>query len=454
MSIVLPRPNKRVDIYTASNALQRAKERFGPKYFDSTLLECPLNAIELKKLLDKWNDLDKKKVIRVNEISREQERLVKNLKSHLHLIHDIDLTAGTETAEGKMIPPGFRYHSNGELKASTTELPHLKFDEDDDQTTSRKEAQLSARDSSTDVKNKISKTSQMSAAENCPQVDYDKEIRELENVLYDIYKGLLKSRIELLNTSGGSIRSFLRSHKNEYVPTPDTHGYDYESPNDRFAFKPGSSKSEHLHKKRVSCPTHRNCIGCQFKLKLKSATSRKADERGKDEVGKRRWNYVPHGKYVGSTVALSTVSLSGKPSSSSRTSVTSTHPVYNAASGHNVHFQEHDLNKRTKCEKLLKVTNIREDSSQLKYDLRTTSSPALLSLGWRSRSAMTERDMNLRNQRNGRTENALSGKKSAMEGRFSVSPTWTGSSPGFSSHLRDHRSRMNTMKCLQVSIYW
>ena len=463
MSIVLPKRQKHVDMCTASSAIQRAKDRFGKNFVDSTLLECSRNAIELTKLIDKCDKLEKKKMKNITEITRAQEHLLRTLKGHLRLIKDGDLATGTETFDGKRIPPGFRFHSNGELKASTAlSKLNLDVDDDDDQVPCRTQsrpssmgsnAEIKTRSSNAEIKSKSSRVRQDQIEDNYVHVDYDKEIRELEKVLFEIYKGLLRSRIELYNTSGGSLRTYLRGHKNEYTPAPDTHGYDYESPNDRFAFKPGSSKSEHLYKKRISCPTHRSCIGCQFKLKHESETTLKVTKRGADEVGKIRWNYVPQGKYIKpSTTTLSTISLNGK-TSASKISLEKTDSMRKPTSGPSVRFQESDINHWTKSEKVLKTIILDDDSDKtLKSRLsgtNTTQTP----MTWRCKSAITdqEKSSSYNGKRNTGKLQAERGYSESWMGRsMSVSPTRAGSSPGFSRSLIQHNSRMDTLKVLQV----
>lgn len=441
MSIVLPRRKKRVDIFAPSKAIQRAKETLGPGYFDATLLECSHNAVELTKLVSKWDDIDKKKLKRIRELCREQERMIRSLKSHANRVNDDDPIAsieGVETVEGKMVPPGFRFRSNGELKTSTTGLPTVNLELDDEgNVTTRKESRLDGLNLQKSSKEK-DETDQSYA-----KVDYDKEIRELENVLYDIYKGLLKNRIELFNTSGGSIRTYLRGHKNEYIPPPDTTDYlEYEKPNDRFAFKPGSSYSENLYKKKISNPSHRSCIGCQFRLKAASDTvAVRASERGKEEVGRRRWNYVPQGKYVESTTAFSVTSLLSKPSK--------------ANVGSNVHFHEVDQTLRgAKSEKVFRGPNKKLSGVSLRA---TVSSPEYTARTWRSKSAVTEKELDFKHTSRspdsslgaGLSSTTVSGRGSALWRSFSASLPRTDNGP-FSSHMVDQKLRLKTLKLLQV----
>ena len=453
MSIVLPR-RKKVDILTPSKAIQRAKDKLGPGYFDATLLECSKNAVELTKLVDKWEDIDKKRLKCIRELCLDQERLIRTLKSHRDCIDDDDPIAsidGVETADGKMITPGFRFKSNGDLKTSKTGLPIVQLDGNND---------IDNSYTTTNVKTPDSKEIPKASA----SVDYEKEIKDLEMVLFDIYKTLLKNRIDLFKTSGGKVKTYLRGHRNEYIPPTEPLLDMYENPNDRFAFKPGSSKSEYLSRKKISNPTHRNCIGCQFRLKATSEPVKNI-VRGKEDVGKRRWSYVPRGKYAESTATLSTVSLRSKPSK--------------AISGSNVHFHEYGSDLRgTRSEKLTQSLSMNDSEiqpDQPEYEpRRAITTPGLCSQCWRSKSALSEKelrfdtystslDSGLALEQSGTTLSGKHSMKTSGVWRSGSEPFSRASSRSFPSHadtrhfrnsLVDHKSRIKTLKTIQVRFFF
>ena len=438
MSIVLPR-RKKVDIFTPSKAIQRAKDKLGPGYFDATLLECSKNAIELTKLVAKWEDIDKKRLKYIRERCLEQEHLIRTLKNHRNCVDDDDPIAsidGVETPEGKMIPPGFRFKSNGDIKTSTTALPTVQLDDNADP------AKSDAR-----------------AKRTFASVDYEKQIKDVEMVLFDIYKTLLKNRIDLFKTSGGKVKTYLRSHRNEYMPPTEALLPGFEEPNDVFAFKPGTSKSEHLSAKKISNPTHRNCIGCQFRLKATSEPVKNI-VRGKEDVGKRRWKYAPRGKYVESTATLSTVSLMIKPSK--------------AFSGSNVHFHECGSDLRgTRSEGLPRVlsskdSGIQQDRPQNKLR-KSVTTPELCTTCSRGKSVSEKElrfdtytaslDSGLLLEQSGTTLSGKDSRKTSGMWRSGSEPLSRGFSRSYSSHtdnasirnrLVDHKARLKSLKKIQV----
>ena len=289
MSIVLPRRKKKTDIFAPRKSVQDAKEKLGPAYFDPSLLECSRNAVELNKLVNKWDDIDKQKVKVIRDLSREQITLARTFKRNHSFggfsTKDASSEECLETLDGKMIPPGFRFKSNGEFKVSATSLPHLSvsFSDEDIKTTNKE----SKEDNS-----------------NYCSIDYNKEIAMLRDVIIDICEELSRSKISLSKSSSGNLKSFLRAHSNEYTSVSDYTGELYEKPNDRFAFQPGSSEKRNLHKQRIKTPSSRVCVGCQFKLKQQNDELQKIKISSDKTILKRRWSYVPTGKYVTSSTSV------------------------------------------------------------------------------------------------------------------------------------------------------
>ena len=438
MSIVLPR-RKKIDIFTPSKAIQRAKDQLGPGYFDATLLECSKNAIELTRLVAKWEDLDKKRLKYLRERCLEQEHLIRTLKSHRDYVDKDDPVAsldGVETPEGKMIPPGFRFKSNGDIKTSTTGLSTVHLDE-----TGNKHSAKEAK-----------------SLKTLANIDYEKQIKDVEMVLFDIYKTLLKNRIDLFNTSGGKVKTYLRSHRNEYLP-PTEPLSEFAEPSDRFAFKPGTSTSEHLSAKNISNPTHRNCIGCQFRLKATSEPVKNI-VRGKEDVGKRRWKYAPRGKYVESTATLSTVSLIAKQS--------------RVLTGSCVHFHKGEYGLHgTRSERLPRVLSSKDSGIQQDRPgnklRKSATTPEFCKLCSRSKSTNSEKEIRFdtctRSLDSGLVLNqsgtTLSGKDSRKTSGLwaSGSEPLSGSfSRSFSTNrairnrLVDHKTRMKNLKKIQVHV--
>ncbi|XP_045213480.2 uncharacterized protein LOC123564174 [Mercenaria mercenaria] len=292
MSIVLPRRKKKTDIFAPRKSVQDAKEKLGPAFFDPSLLECSRNAIELNKLVNKWEDIEKQMVKVLRDLSREQKSLARSFKRS-HSTNDssskgVSTEEYIETLDGKQIPPGFRFKSNGELKASTTSLSHLAVSTSDEDINTKDDAKLS----------------QKSDRLSYNGIDYNKEIEMLRDVIVDICEELSKSRISLSKSNSGKLKTFLRAHSNEYTSVSDYTGELYEKPNDRFAFQPGSVERRNLHKQTIKTPSTRACVGCQFKLRQQSDKLQKLKTETDKNVLKRRWSYVPVGKYVSSSTSL------------------------------------------------------------------------------------------------------------------------------------------------------
>lgn len=448
-----------MDILTPSKAIQQAKDKLGPSFFDETLVESSRNAIELTKLVGKWNDIDRKKMKYIKELYLEQERLIRTLKSHKERIEDDPVASieGVETADGKTIPPGFRFKSNGELKTSITGLSTVNLHESTDGGIDRKEINDRQKyENSASTPNDEKESSIRRPRKHLTDVDYDKEIREIEAVLFGIYKTLLKNRLDLYKSTGGNIKTYLRGHRNEYIPTKEILDDVFEKPNARFAFKPGSPKGQSLSKKKISNPTHRHCVGCQFKLKATSEPV-KTIVRGKEDVGKLRWSYVPQGRYVKSMSALSTVSLSSKPSK-----------VVSGSSVRLVDDMPHT--GATKSEKLLKTLSLKDSGYQSEYNISDSKTGSEHHFYLRSKSAASRTGMDfddgpasivsgLGARRSGTALSWLSSRDSfGMVGSGSESLFRSNNRLGlsqvrrrqFSDILLDQKSRMKALKMMQV----
>ncbi|XP_052777781.1 uncharacterized protein LOC128215095 [Mya arenaria] len=294
MAIVFPNKKKLPDNFAPRKAIQDAKNIIGSAYFDPALLECSKNAVELTKLVHKWDEIDKERHKVLRDIDREQRLLARSAlhsfassrKNEKHTKSNVDFIAtkeGIETLDGTVVTPGFRYTSQGEVKPSSTALPLCHLDSDDDEKCGDRPSSSLEYDG----------------------IDYDREINELQTVLYDICSELTKNKIKNGPQRQQTTRTYLRAHSTDYSPTTTSLTHD-QSPNSRFAFKPGSSVR--LHQKDVHTPSHRTCLGCQFKLKQHCENLTKLRKKeGTNAVLNRRWSYVPTGKYVQSSTTLASM---------------------------------------------------------------------------------------------------------------------------------------------------
>lgn len=318
MSIVLPGKKNKNDIFAPRKALQDAQNKIGHAYFDPTVLECSRNAVELTKLVSAWEDIEKEKVRILRSLDREQEQLRRSLKRNLRRHDDDgtfrnDITASNEaieTVDGKAVPPGFRFRSNGEIKnVSQMTLPLADLDvgsadcseDDSDPEFDRVFCKRTIHHRRLD---RVNSSLPGTSREHSGPIDYATAIEELQLVIDDLVNELVKSQRKLSKSTLGN--TYLRGHSRDSIAVKEyAKREEQKSPNDRFAFKPGASNREDLHRKRVNTPTHRTCTGCMFKLKQESDDLdriRKSRE-AKSNV-KRQWSYVPRGKYVESTTTL------------------------------------------------------------------------------------------------------------------------------------------------------
>lgn len=309
MSIVFPRKKVvRNDIFAPRKSIMDAKEKLGPAYFDLSLLECSRNAIELNKLVNAWEDIDKARAKLLKNLDREQRQLLRTLKRNKpHCSKDDpenDFEAsdeGIETLDGKPVPPGFRFKANGELKHSSQSSLPLNILEDESESDSEQEDTETDENGTTTTKSLDKNPDRKSSKAGYSYVDYRKEIQDLEIVLDSIARELARNQISLSKTSSG--RTFLRSHSKDHVSINEfLNQEEQKSPNARFAFKPGTSSKEPLHKKTVKTPSHRNCTGCMFKLKQESDDIARIIKNRETKLSlKKTWSYVPQGRYVQSS---------------------------------------------------------------------------------------------------------------------------------------------------------
>ena len=357
MSIVLPR-RKNTDFLAPSKTLLDAKKKLGPIYFDAKLIECPQNAVELTKLIQRLDDLEKQKFKAIEETSRSERILLHNFQSKQKFTNSgSSVEIIPDIRDVKLPPPGFRYHANGDPKmnlnfadpkyrvkeefkwrppgmprSDTEQLVKSTFitsneipvdDEfredvvsearlfdaqedlsapDDDETNNEDtipkyvngESKITISANNTDQKTKFA-------------VNYAKEIADLEKIIKEINEDLANNSIDLNEYSGakGKVYSFLRAHARgdrvswKHIVEPP----EFKRPNDRFVIPPGSStfnKSDaNLHKREVKTRTHGNCQACQLKLKHNDLDYQqmKRDIKRKSFV-LPKWNIAPKGKLV------------------------------------------------------------------------------------------------------------------------------------------------------------
>lgn len=92
-----------------------AKEKLGPLYYNSRLVECPQNAIEISKLLQTYSEIDKKSFQVREENRRQQRQLIHNLESRYSFTRRFSLQ-DQKVSDIRLPPSGFRYHADGTPK--------------------------------------------------------------------------------------------------------------------------------------------------------------------------------------------------------------------------------------------------------------------------------------------------------------------------------------------------
>ena len=464
MAIVLPRRRKQGDIFAPSKAIQDAKTKIGPAFFDVTLLECSRNAVELNKLVNQWELLEREKVKLLKYISHEQGLLIRSLQKYQS--KENDKTKSIYLAETKNTP-GFRFRSNGDIRASSKSAPilHITDEEKDEQ---KEDSIVNSTGRKPGPDHDRRDRNVLKQRSDYESINYENEINELESVIKDICNCLVKLKVSLThNASGGNIKTFLRAHTNEYVPLLDSGKADmnnFAHPNDRFAFKPGSSctRDTYLHKHKIKTPSHRSCIGCQIRLKQEHEGLTRMKRSQSESLSKRRWSYVPQGKYVQSTTALhTTTSFNDRKSSQSTSNKEST---FSKTSKSMVHFatgEKHELPRRAfsvigqKAENSPSTVIFKD--KQLQGSISQTKPKSCLSVN----TNKVEFDQDLPSSKSINVLGLKSGidfhsDKTSIDRRFGSSLSCRSpreSSAKISCHFVDHESRLNILKAIQVSIY-
>ncbi|KAK3098068.1 hypothetical protein FSP39_015856 [Pinctada imbricata] len=341
--------------FSPSQALQDAKSKLGPVYFDSKLIECPKNAIELSKLRQSLEDIDKQKHKAMEENERAQRVLVHTLQSR-YTFSKMAMTSPVSpyVRDNKLPPPGFRYHANGNPKLSLQQSNSTSAKENKETELSTNRARSEAemiihstrihhnRENGTSDKNEIRtkssvSSSQDSKTESKEDLDFEceKEVQEIAKIIHELDKELEKCKAKVSNdaTPREKALSFMRAHSRSdkdlemsaWVPLS------YSRPNDRFPFQPGSSSfklkdSESILKRERKATKHSSCIACQYKLKHDSRDFMELKKKTSDNNVQRRWSIAPHGRFLEAptsserkpTVTFDTPDRSSSPTSSTR----------------------------------------------------------------------------------------------------------------------------------------
>lgn len=274
---------KTQDRLAPSKKLQDAKDKLGPLYYDSRILECPQNAVELSKLLDEWADIDRQCHRHMEERKKTQKALEWSLRKYQpEDMSDEQKEIWQDTSRVASTPSGFRYHANGDVKEVTKSRTSMRLDVTSalnmaaDPSRSKSYSLPSTR-ASTAVPTLEKKSSEnetkVSKNNLSTEVDFQKEIDSLEVVIKDIATDLAVNKIDPHVPS----RSFLRAHSQTTTQWGNLNELSkpFKNPNDRFAFQPGTinfghsstNVSEMGKKFQNKMSSHNSCIACQFKLK-------------------------------------------------------------------------------------------------------------------------------------------------------------------------------------------
>lgn len=135
------------------------------------ITECPQNAVELRKLINTWTDLDKAQKKSLSKLNSAQF----NLKLEYN-----ELLSGNTSDSGVnlLLPPGFRYHANGEPKRgkSLVQVSHLR----------EKEHKTGSESDIGSHLEKMKKANETSLNESPTKTNIDQEIRNTEIALEEI----------------------------------------------------------------------------------------------------------------------------------------------------------------------------------------------------------------------------------------------------------------------------
>ncbi|XP_061169298.1 uncharacterized protein LOC133178594 [Saccostrea echinata] len=336
-----------------SKALQDAKEKLGPVYFDAKLVECPQNAVELAKLLNNLDELDKQRMKILDEAKKNQRILLQTLQSRYTFSKSSPtLSANQSIRDIKLPPPGFRYHANGDPKLSLLESrgesPYPQ-ETSFQNITEHDDVLLKQTFIASD-----SNLHQLQKARNADEesTDLEEEIKEVENLIREIEKDLKRSKISVhdIGSAREKAMSFLRAHSHgaDALAKSISEPLSFSKPNDRFPFQPGTStfaskKSSPTLKERPKSTSHSSCIACQYKLKHSSEDFKRLTDNI-NGLKFKKWNIAPSGTLVKSpSLKIPVKSSILQSSSSSKSKISPTNRV------------TFNLDKGTKSEALMKT---------------------------------------------------------------------------------------------------
>ncbi|KAK3593621.1 hypothetical protein CHS0354_025513 [Potamilus streckersoni] len=321
MSIVLPSKRKFYRL-APSESVQNARARLGPQFSDEKLFDFSRNDLELVKLLQELDKLDKARYKLLRDIRREQAFLFHTLRGRILKPKEESKTSITslglynEEIDGEQLPAGFRYHSNGQPK-----LPSVsRIIESRNNLLLRLESRVSAG-SLAKLSSKRSETEEHSTHE---EPDYRRVSKELEITLNEIREEIAKYKITQRGSvyAGDKKHDFLKARSKllDKPYFPDFTTQTVSSPNDRFAAQTGFSRrmnaKNNLHKQTIYSPAKRVCVGCLCRLKHKSDDFARLQEN-RDKTYRRRWSISPPEKKMPSTQSepgISTLNIVRKSS--------------------------------------------------------------------------------------------------------------------------------------------
>ncbi|KAL3877515.1 hypothetical protein ACJMK2_035212 [Sinanodonta woodiana] len=332
MSIVLPSKRKFYRIVPSQN-VQNARARLGSQFSDAKIINFSRNDIELVKLLQELDKLDKARFKLLRDIRREQAFLLHTLRGRIVKPEEESTTSVqypgmyNEDIDGEPLPAGFRYHSNGQPKLNFVS----RITDSRNNLLLRLESKVSAG-SLLKLSSKRSETE-----EHCTrhekripddEPDYRRVSKELEMTLSEIREDIAKYRITQRGSAhvGDKKRDFLKARSKllDKAYYPDFVTQTVQSPNDRFAVQPGFSRRKNakqtLHKQTIYSPAKRVCVGCLCRLKHKSDDFTMIQEN-RNKTYRRRWSISPPKLDMPSTQfesGLSTSSILRKPSTQNK----------------------------------------------------------------------------------------------------------------------------------------
>ncbi len=262
------------------------------------VVECKENVVELRKLVQKWAELDNEKRKTICRLDSERHAL--KVKYRQILSGSMDNSSVEDTF---VFEPGFRYKANGEQRKLDARSILSQLDKDADLLDVSQTESLQCNSRKHKSKTKVFG----GRGDSQKDAIFSKDVLETEKALDEIRNSSELKEIHKKVTGVKSSLTFLRAHSNDLAANRRLFGM-YGTPTQTTRSNERHNTSNSTGQLNWPQHSHRiksNCVACGHRFLQKTSNDLQNQKSCMRELSSAvRWKYAPRGEYVKSACSL------------------------------------------------------------------------------------------------------------------------------------------------------